>query len=65
MVILADNIDNANKISSIINNRYKIITLDGDVINIGGSMSGGSKNKVRSIFLIKQEIKDTKVLLEE
>lgn len=64
-ILVSPDIEAAKRLAKKINHRYKIITLDGDVINIGGSMSGGSKNKVRSIFLIKQEIKDTKVLLEE
>lgn len=43
-VIVADTIDNAMKINSRIY-RYRIVTLDGDVISPGGSMSGGAKNQ--------------------
>ena len=52
-VILADNIDNANAISSVIANRYKIVTLDGQLVNVGGSITGG--DKVKSNDLIKQK----------
>ena len=55
-VVLADNIDNANTISSKINRRYKVITLEGDVINVGGSISGGSLNKSRSVISEKKEL---------
>ena len=52
-VILADNINSANKISKIINNKYKIVTLDGQVVNVGGSITGG--DKIKSTDLIKQK----------
>lgn len=56
-IIISKDIDSANRLSRIIKNRYKIITLEGDVINIGGSMTGGSLNKTRSSIIIKQELK--------
>ena len=49
-VLLVDNIDNANKISKVIIQRYKIVTLDGDIVHIGGTMTGGSLNTSKSIF---------------
>lgn len=56
-IIISKNLDSANRLSKIIRNRYKIITLDGDVINVGGSMTGGSLNKTKSIITTKQELK--------
>ena len=47
-VLLVDNIDNANKISSMINHKYKIVTLDGQIVNVGGSITGGEKIKVNN-----------------
>ncbi|MBP3635259.1 MAG: chromosome segregation protein SMC [Bacilli bacterium] len=44
-VVIVDNIDNANTISKLINNRYKVVTLLGEVVNIGGSITGGSLKK--------------------
>ena len=55
-VILVDNIDNANRISSLINNRYKIVTLDGQVVNVGGSITGGDKIKNTSSIHQKYEL---------
>ena len=55
-VILVDNIDTANRISKKIGQRYKIVTLDGDVVHVGGTMSGGSINVTKSIFSEKQEL---------
>ena len=55
-VLLSPNIDSATRLSKIINNRYKIVTLDGDVVHVGGSMSGGSTYQSRSIISLKQEL---------
>ena len=58
-VLLSQDIDAATRLSRLINNRYKIVTLDGDVVNVGGSMSGGSMNQTKSVIVIKQELKHT------
>lgn len=44
-VMVVEDIDCAIAISKKYKNRYKIVTLDGQVMNPGGSMSGGSKGK--------------------
>ncbi len=62
-VLIVDNIDNANRISKIINNRYKIVTLGGEVINVGGSITGGNLNK-RSIISEKYELQNLTKELE-
>lgn len=43
-VLIADNIDNALSISRRLG-RYRIVTLDGDIISPGGSMTGGMRNQ--------------------
>ena len=55
-VLVSPDIDSATRLSKVINNRYKIVTLDGDVIHIGGSMSGGSFNASKSVVSLKQEL---------
>ena len=42
-VVIVDTIENAMAISQRIG-RYRIVTLDGDVVSPGGSMTGGQKN---------------------
>lgn len=64
-VLLVDNIDNANKISKTINQRYKIVTLDGDIVHIGGTMTGGSLNTSKSIFEEKHELETLRVKRRE
>ncbi len=56
--IIAQNIDDANAISSNINKRYRIVTLDGQVINVGGSLTGGSKVQTNSNLSLKYELEE-------
>ena len=55
-VIVAIDIDSANKISNLINRRYKVVSLDGDVIHVGGSITGGSLSLQKSIISEKNEL---------
>ncbi len=57
--IVTEDIDSATRLARLINNRYKVVTLDGDVVNVGGSMSGGSLNPTKSIITIKQDLRHT------
>ncbi len=43
--LVCDTIDHALSLAKACNNKYKIVTLDGQVINAGGSMTGGSAAK--------------------
>ena len=57
-VLVVSDIDSANSIAKSINNRYRIVTLDGEIINVGGSITGGSINQVVSPISIKNELND-------
>jgi len=56
-IIVADNIDNANNISKKINYKYRVVTIDGEVLHVGGSLTGGSI-KVRNIITDKYELEN-------
>ncbi len=60
-VLVIDNLDNGNKISKIIKNKYRIVTLDGDIIHVGGSITGGSLDNIKSMNKTKNEINDLEV----
>ena len=64
-VIICDNIDNANTLSKMINHKYKIVTLDGQVINVGGSITGGSSIENNNILKDKYELENKKLELEK
>lgn len=57
-VIVADNIDTANMISRIINHRYKIVTLDGSLLHVGGSLTGGTLNKSKNVITEKYDLEN-------
>ena len=55
-VIVSKNIDSATRLSKKIRSRYKVVTLDGNVVHIGGSMSGGSSYSSKSMISLKQNL---------
>ena len=57
-IIVASDIDSGNRLSKLISNRYKIVTLDGEVIHVGGSITGGSLNTGASPISLKNELYD-------
>ncbi len=57
-VLVVDNIDNAIKIAKKYNYEYKIVTLEGDVLNTGGSLSGGAYKNTSNLLGRKRELKD-------
>ena len=66
-VLVATNLDAATRLSHLINSRYKIVSLSGDVVNVGGSLTGGSNYAGKSSIVLKQELKhleDTMNLLQ-
>lgn len=63
-VIVVNNIEDANIISKKINHKYKVVTLDGQVVNVGGSVTGGSNNKSNNIIKEKYELDENKKKLE-
>ncbi|MEN8908228.1 MAG: chromosome segregation protein SMC, partial [Clostridiales bacterium] len=61
-VVIVDNLDNGINISRIYKNNFRIVTLDGDILNAGGSMSGGSKNeKVGGILNRSRELGELEI----
>lgn len=64
--IIVDKIDTAINISKIIK-KYKIVTLEGDIINPGGTITGGSynKSKISNIFSRKRKIKELNKTIEK
>ena len=55
-VLVVDTIDNANIIAKAINYKYRLVTLSGELIHVGGSVTGGSMAKARNIILDKYEL---------
>lgn len=53
-VIVAERLEDANRIAARCQYRYRVVTLEGDVVNPGGSMTGGSQQKKSSNLLGRQ-----------
>lgn len=64
-VIVVDTIDNAIVLSRKFRYRFKTVTLEGDILNAGGSMSGGSVNKQSGFLSRAAEIKTLTVELRD
>lgn len=50
-VIIASDLVNANQLAKLINHRFRIVTLEGDVVNPGGSMTGGAMKQNKAPLL--------------
>lgn len=55
-VIVVKDIDAANKITKLIEYRYKVVTLEGELFHIGGSITGGNKTVIRNVLTDKYEL---------
>ncbi|QDY82155.1 chromosome segregation protein SMC [Paenibacillus polymyxa] len=66
-VVIARTLEDANRIAARCQYRYRVVTLEGDVVNAGGSMTGGSQFKKNANLLgrkrqldqLDQDILDT------
>ncbi|SFM26681.1 chromosome segregation protein SMC [Salibacterium qingdaonense] len=53
-VVLAESLEAANQMARLTGYKVRIVTLDGNVVNPGGSMTGGSSGKNSSQILARQ-----------
>ena len=64
-ILIIDNMENASRIARQYKYKYKLVTLEGEVFNSGGSLSGGSnKNESNNIFSRARELKEAQERLE-
>ncbi|MBQ4527676.1 MAG: chromosome segregation protein SMC [Clostridia bacterium] len=63
--IVMDNIDNAVLLAQKSGYKYKIVTLDGQLLNPGGSLTGGSVNKTQSLLSRSKDIEELSGKIEE
>lgn len=58
-IVIAENLESANSLAKFLNRKYRIVTLEGDVVNPGGSMSGGAKKQSKqSLFTREKELQE-------
>lgn len=63
-VLIVDTMENGNNLSSLTNRAYKIVTLDGDVIHRGGSMTGGKNKHNANLMTMQKEFEDISAQLD-
>ncbi|MBP1925474.1 chromosome segregation protein [Sedimentibacter acidaminivorans] len=61
-ILIVDNLKNGFKISKRLGNSVKIVSLQGDVINSGGSVTGGHISNNQNLLGRKREIEECKEL---
>ncbi len=58
--IVVKDLDSANYIARKINYKYRIVTLDGELLHIGGSLTGGTAKNNTNIISLKHDLEDSK-----
>ena len=65
-VLVADTLKHANQIAKQTNRRFRVVTLEGDVVNPGGAMSGGAAlKKGPSLFTRDRELEEIQGRLQK
>ncbi|QJG66363.1 AAA family ATPase [Mycoplasma phocoeninasale] len=62
-ILVCDTIENASKLSKLLEKRYMVVSLDGDIIRVGGVMSGGQVSQNISIFGVDEQVKQLEELV--
>ena len=60
-IIVVDDINEASRVARDNGFRSKVVTMDGQVINAGGSFTGGSVQRSAGLFTRKQEMEELRV----
>ncbi|QGZ97782.1 AAA family ATPase [Mycoplasma sp. NEAQ87857] len=62
-IIVVDTVDNANNISKIVDKKYMVVSLDGDVIRVGGIIVGGTSESTNELIGLEYKIEQLKELI--
>jgi len=65
--IVANSLDSANEIAKAVSYKYRVVSLDGNVMNAGGSMTGGGGKRSSNshIFTQKEDLKKLNIFIQE
>ena len=64
-VLIAENMDAALAAAKVSHYRLRVVTLDGDVVNAGGSMTGGARKQREGYLSREREIKQAQQLCSD
>lgn len=63
-VLVVDTMDSLNIIGRKINYKYRVVSLDGEILHAGGSLTGGSIKRTNTTLKDKKELENLKIELE-
>ncbi|MER2189787.1 MAG: chromosome segregation protein SMC [Solibacillus sp.] len=63
-VLVAANLEGASQIARLCGFKYRVVTLEGDIVNAGGSLTGGATKQQSSLFSRKAELDKLTLTLE-
>ena len=61
--IIVEDVQSANKISHLVDKKYLIASLDGDLIRVGGIITGGTKINTSNLLGIEDQIRQLKEII--
>lgn len=64
-VIVASNLKGASEIARLIGYKFRVVTLEGDIVNAGGSLTGGAIKQQSSLFTRKAELEQLITQIEQ
>lgn len=64
-VIVVENLEGASQIARQLGFKYRVVTLDGDIVNAGGSLTGGASKQQSYLFTRKAELDDLTAKLSQ
>lgn len=64
-IIVVKDLETANIVGKKIEYKYRIVTLDGEIIHAGGSLTGGSKKNNNSILKDKEDLRNITSKIEK
>ncbi len=59
-ILVTKDLKSANELSALLEHNYRIVTLEGDVVNRGGSMTGGKSKNDLSLITASSQLEDIK-----
>lgn len=64
-IIVVETIDDLNKIGKLIEYKYRVVSLSGEVLFVGGALTGGSLKNTSNILALKEELASSNKMLDE
>lgn len=64
-IVVAENLEYANEFSKLLHHKYRVVTLEGDVVNVGGSLTGGKIKNNKNVISERFELEESIINLEK